>query len=209
MPQFWFGVFDYFSGPSFYDNYTYQCFNVLFASWPIMIYSIFDQEVQTQDLVKNQMNYYDVGMKATLFNPTVFVAWCCNATAQSMIITYFAIFSCESTFSNTSGQNLEFWITGVMIFQMVVIVSNVKVLIISTEYSQGSILMTVFSILLYAPYRSNYSYFVALLISTNLSYASGQLYNDIYEITTTANFHLGCILIVCTTSLLDLGVQWW
>lgn len=59
-----------------------------------MIYSIFDQEFADQDLVKNQMHYYDIGMKSTLFNIPIFCYWFMNATAQSIVITYFSVYSC-------------------------------------------------------------------------------------------------------------------
>ena len=37
-------MFDIFSGQTLYDAYLYQLFNLFYASMPIVIYAVFDEE---------------------------------------------------------------------------------------------------------------------------------------------------------------------
>jgi phospholipid-transporting ATPase len=50
MPFFWFGIFSAFSGQIIYNNWMYQVFNVIFAAFPIMVYAIFDKELDYYEL---------------------------------------------------------------------------------------------------------------------------------------------------------------
>lgn len=36
------GYFSFFSGIALYNDLLYQCFNLFFTSWPIIIFSIYD-----------------------------------------------------------------------------------------------------------------------------------------------------------------------
>lgn len=105
------------------------------------------------------MNYYDIGMKSVLFNRTVFWLWFLNSTTQSLIVTFFCIQAIEVNFDSSTGKPLTFWTIGVMILGMVVVMSNMKVMIISTEYSIGLILLVGLSLMLYL---------IALVMSTNI-----------------------------------------
>lgn len=44
LPQFWFGFVNGFSSANIYDPWVYQLYNVIFTSFPIIIYAIFDQQ---------------------------------------------------------------------------------------------------------------------------------------------------------------------
>lgn len=44
MPQFWFGFANNFSSATIYDPWVYQLYNVLFTSFPIIVYAIYDQQ---------------------------------------------------------------------------------------------------------------------------------------------------------------------
>ena len=59
---------------------------------------------------------------------------------------------------------MNFWTTGMMILGMIVVISNFKVLIISNEYSTGSILVTLMGVILYL---------IAVVMSTNIQYPTG------------------------------------
>jgi len=45
MPQFWYAFQNFFAGQTLYDSYAYQLFNVIYASLPIVIYAVFDEEI--------------------------------------------------------------------------------------------------------------------------------------------------------------------
>lgn len=44
MPLFFYGFKNAFSGQSLYENWIYQMYNILFTSFPIIWYAIYDLE---------------------------------------------------------------------------------------------------------------------------------------------------------------------
>ena len=71
MPLFFYGIFSAFSGQILYNEWTYQLFNVSYASIPIMVYAIFDKDKKYNKLEQNP-ELYNIGLKGKLFSPTVF-----------------------------------------------------------------------------------------------------------------------------------------
>lgn len=86
-----------------------------------------------------------------------------------------------------------------MVFGLVVLISNLKVLMISSDHSVGSVSIIVVSIVIYM---------IALLMSTNIQYSSGNIFNELEAVMTTANLHIGNILVLGMTSLMDMAVEW-
>jgi magnesium-transporting ATPase (P-type) len=64
LPQFWYGALSTFSAQSLYDAFIYQLFNILYASMPIIIYAVFDEEHKPDILVQNNNNYYIQGLQS-------------------------------------------------------------------------------------------------------------------------------------------------
>lgn len=50
-------MFDMFSGQTLYDAYLYQMFNLFYASMPIVIYAVFDEEYSSNFLDKAPSAY--------------------------------------------------------------------------------------------------------------------------------------------------------
>lgn len=50
-------MFDMFSGQTLYDAYLYQMFNLFYASMPIVIYAVFDEEYCSNFLDKAPSAY--------------------------------------------------------------------------------------------------------------------------------------------------------
>lgn len=44
-----FGGFSYFSGVVIFNVYLYELYNVIFTSWPIIIWAVFDERNNLQD----------------------------------------------------------------------------------------------------------------------------------------------------------------
>ncbi|EGR30728.1 phospholipid-translocating p-type flippase family protein, putative [Ichthyophthirius multifiliis] len=164
LPQFWFAIENAFSGQTLYDSYIYQLFNVVYASLPIIIYAVFDEQYEYKVLVANKKNYYLQGIKRifqllimyliflnldSLFNRTVFWSWFLNAVWQSVIICFFSFYSLEYTFGNQKGYSLNFWSSGTMVFSLAVLNANIKVIIISSDHSFASLFFNFGSIVVY------------------------------------------------------------
>ena len=135
MPQFWYGTLSVFSAQSLYDSFLYQLYNILYASMPIIIYAVFDEEYRPQILVNNQPNYYAQGLNDTLFNSKIFFLWVLNGVWQAAIICYFASYINFCSFVSIDGYTSHVWANGTMLFGLVVLVCNFKILIFSNTHT--------------------------------------------------------------------------
>lgn len=105
----------------------------------------------------------------------------------------------EMNFITPEGNLCNFYISGAMIFGMVVMISNIKVLIISYDHTIGS---TFFNL------GSQLFYLICIVAITNIDYKGNQLYKEFKTLFSSANFHVGNILILGFTSLIDLAISW-
>lgn len=91
VPQFWFGIQNYFSGQTLYESVNYQMFNIFFTSSPIILYALFER--QTSDgLLLREPNFYRPGPLNLLFNNFRFLQWFFWAATQAGLLVYFAYF---------------------------------------------------------------------------------------------------------------------
>jgi magnesium-transporting ATPase (P-type) len=67
-----FGAFSYFSGVVIFNVYLYELFNVLYSSWPIIIYAVFDEEYTVKESEK-YLDLYAPGIHNEAFNQSVFL----------------------------------------------------------------------------------------------------------------------------------------
>jgi len=77
------------SGTILYDPFIFQFFNVFYAAIPIIIFAVFDQELDSQFLEKNP-EYYTPGLKDNYFNFQIFWGWFGSAVTQSIFIALIA-----------------------------------------------------------------------------------------------------------------------
>jgi phospholipid-transporting ATPase len=85
MPHFWFGIISYFSGQSLYDPWIYQLFNIIFASFPIIWFGIYDKEV-SYDILVSDYRYYTQGIIGKLFHSLRFWKWIVYGILQALVI---------------------------------------------------------------------------------------------------------------------------
>ena len=71
------------------------------------------------------------------------------ASFYGLMIVVLSFLSLEDSFCDKEGKNLFFWGSGIMVFGMVVIVSNIKIFVISHTLSAGSISLILLSIFLF------------------------------------------------------------
>ncbi|EGR32840.1 phospholipid-translocating p-type flippase family protein, putative [Ichthyophthirius multifiliis] len=222
MPQFWYGWTSLFSGQTLYNSFIYQLFNIFFSSVPIMVFAVWDYEYEDYVLQQNKRkNYYLQGIKNQLFNPKVFWIWFVSACVQGGIIFVISFFSMESNFiDQENGYQQWFWASGTMVFGLVVVISNLKVLIISNNHSIGSIFFNIFSLLAYLA-----TWGIATNMETTEQTQITDLYNTLQQqkqqyilyfqsfdikqkrMFKTLNFHLGNILAITVTSFFDWAIS--
>ena len=142
MAQFWWGITNYFSGQTLYEGMHYQMFNVVYTSFPIIIYAIFDKE--TTDF--NQLSFpklYEMGPKRQMFNNKTFLTMFGVGAFESALIVIFSQSMMDHNWEMPNGNNFGFWVFGMVVFFGVSMLSNIK---IATFTNTWSILNIVFLI---------------------------------------------------------------
>jgi phospholipid-transporting ATPase len=89
MPQFWYGILSVFSGQTFYEQWLYQSYNLVFTGLPNIWYAIFDQEKPREELRSNPAIYYKgVGQENKLFDRRTFWRFNFYACFKALFIVY-------------------------------------------------------------------------------------------------------------------------
>ena len=191
MPHFWFGIISYFSGQSLYDPWIYQLFNILFSSFPIIWFGIYDKEV-SYDILVSDYRYYTQGIIGKLFHSLRFWKWIIYGILQALIIFVYSFLGCYLIEKTGMNQSLES--VGSIIYSNVVLIANIKILLTTCTHSFISFGLFIFSII---------SYFIILVISSlSLNFYD---FNNSYMLFKDPNFYLCSFINIIVCICMDLG----
>lgn len=119
FPVILYGFYSGFSGQMFYETIFTQTFNLIFTSWPIIVYSTWDQEHPKEIMVKNPQ-LYKAGINNEYFSTKVFFKWTMIGFIQSAVILLVTMFSIEFVEDIWHGQTTDIWTMGMMVYGAVV-----------------------------------------------------------------------------------------
>ncbi|KRX01550.1 P-type ATPase, cytoplasmic domain N [Pseudocohnilembus persalinus] len=185
VPQFWYGWVNFFAGQTLYDSYIYQVYNVFYTSMPIMLYAVLDLEYSPSQLWQNKLNYYLPGLKHQTYNNFVFWKWFFLGIIQAGFVFLVCFYSINNNFVDDQGRTLSFWAGGQMVFGIVVVIVNLKILIISFDHT---------FLTLFFNFGSQFLFLVTLIVCNYLE--SSELYYQIKQTLGSWNYHWGNILLV-------------
>ena len=140
LPQFWYGMFNIFSGQTLYEKFLYQFYNLFYTSLPIVMYAVFDREF-SGSLLEKKPEMYIQGIKRELFNVRKFISWVSIGTIQALMICLIGTYMMTYTFLNEKGNTDGFWSMGMQVFTNTIIIANIKVLNISNLHSPASVIV--------------------------------------------------------------------
>ncbi|KAI9485043.1 hypothetical protein BDB00DRAFT_773719 [Zychaea mexicana] len=115
LTQFWYTIFNGFSGQTLYESWTMSCFNVIFTILPPMVIGIFDQFAAAR-LLDKYPQMYMLGQSNEFFNQKRFWGWILNAVYHSALLFFIgmAAFMNDADFEN--GWTGGHWWVGTTIF---------------------------------------------------------------------------------------------
>ncbi|KAF7729967.1 hypothetical protein EC973_003380 [Apophysomyces ossiformis] len=94
--QFWFAVFNGFSGQTLYESWTIMFFNVVFTILPPMAMGVLDQ-FSCEKLLYKYPQLYTLGQNNEFFNQKRFWGWILNAIYHSTALVLFMMINCFET----------------------------------------------------------------------------------------------------------------
>jgi phospholipid-transporting ATPase len=94
MPQLWFGFNNHFSSATIYDPWIYQLYNVVYTSFPIIVFAIFDQQHSKAKSVR-EPHLYKLGLNNELFNLNSIMIWFASPIIYACFLAYLNYYSLE------------------------------------------------------------------------------------------------------------------
>ena len=135
FPQWWWGITNFFSGQTLYEKYHYQLYNVVYTSFPIIVYAVWDQEFSSEQFFLERPLLYSKGPKRELFNNIRFVFWFVVATIEAALIVMISLELIDMDWTNEEGTALGFWVFGMVVFSSVCLLVNIKIFAFSNTFS--------------------------------------------------------------------------
>jgi hypothetical protein len=125
ITQFWYCLFNQFTGQSLYEQWTLAAYNVFFTALPVVIVGIFERPVLDTDNIHKFPKLYSAGLRDELLNMRVFAQWMFNAIFHSAII-YFAVMYLWDARIGKNGMPVGLDGVGVTMYATVIVVVNFK-----------------------------------------------------------------------------------
>jgi len=190
ITQFWFAIFNGWSGQTFYEKFTLTAYNIVWTFFPILMLGIFDKDVDDQMVLKHP-KLYETGPKKYYFNFKLFWGWVANAIFQSLILYGFVALT--FTHSNTfhSGRAIDLFTLGTVSYTCVVLTVNLKLALeirywtwVNHLFLWGSIVAYIVWLLVYGVFFQN-----------DTVDAGSDIYYSIYHLFTTPLFWFTIIIV--------------
>ena len=127
--QFWFCLFNGFSGQTLYDQWSLAVYNVIFTSWPVMVLAVLDRDVEPKRLLSMDQfpDLYSDGLTNRLFNTKNFWIYVFNAIFHSALCFFIPMLSYRVSENLPNGLDTGISSLGVLCYSVVVMVVSIKV----------------------------------------------------------------------------------
>jgi phospholipid-translocating ATPase len=129
LPQYFLNVISHFSGQKLYHDALYQTYNVFFTALPVLFFGIFDQDVSKEcSLACPEL--YQLGQERHYFNNVIFIQWIVNGIWHAIVVFFVPYYTfAEGAIASPDGKAPDLWLLGTIVFFMVMVVVNLKILI--------------------------------------------------------------------------------
>lgn len=124
--QFWYCIFNYFSGESLYEGLTFALYNVLFTSLPCIVLGVFDRDVLSTDSIHQFPGIYKFGIEGRGLSVPLFVRWVMEGLASSVGIFFLVISGANPGIIN-NGYVLGEADVGLIIYTAVIVLTTVRI----------------------------------------------------------------------------------
>eukprot|EP00003_Mantamonas_plastica_P029366 TRINITY_DN6933_c0_g1_i2.p1 TRINITY_DN6933_c0_g1~~TRINITY_DN6933_c0_g1_i2.p1 ORF type:complete len:1034 (-),score=367.37 TRINITY_DN6933_c0_g1_i2:110-3211(-) len=133
FPQFWFSIYNGWTGQTLYDSYLLAAFNIFFTSFPIFVYGFIEQDLSAETLKKYPYAYREL-QTGKHFNFKSMTIWMLTAIFHSVILFYttFYVFDINDVI-RADGLSVGMWTMGTLTCTYGVVTVTMK-LMLNTHY---------------------------------------------------------------------------
>ncbi|KAJ2163162.1 aminophospholipid translocase [Coemansia sp. RSA 552] len=167
ITQFWFAIFNVFSGQTVYESWSITFYTVFFTVMPPFAIGVFDQFLNARSLDRYP-EMYKMGQKGVFFNVRSFWGWAINAFYHSLILFFLGtaiLFHSMERDGIIGGQ----WVYGVIIYTAVLTTVLMKAALITNMWTKWTVFAIPGSLALWFVFLPIYS-IVAPKFSTSTEY---------------------------------------
>jgi len=157
LGHFWFNFYDAFSGQKYYTEGAIQMFNLLYTSIPIILFAVYDRDINIKSVFKNPQ-LYKACINNDYFSDYVFWGWIATAFFESVWIAVLPLYHLSNS-SPEFGTLDSFWQAGALAYTVVIFVCNFKLFFIQTQF--------------------HWIHALAIILSISLWFASAFFINDV------------------------------
>jgi magnesium-transporting ATPase (P-type) len=144
VSMWWFNMFCGWSGQKFFSEGPIQMFNLLFTAIPILLYAIYDRDMDYESVLAFPRIYASRDKRNAHFNTNIFWAWVCSALVESCVITSLSVLFMAG--AGSLGYNETFWTSGTVAYTLVVLIVNLKLFSIQSSLHWMTFLTVLLSI---------------------------------------------------------------
>lgn len=126
----------------------YQGWNLAFTAFPIMWWSVCDLEHEKQVFL-DKPKLYEIGLQNQCFNTKIFFQDISQAVVNAYLISAACFYGEDGQVVNRFGRNGSFWVDGTMVYTVIVVVCNLKILHKSNNHTWITYFLIFGSILFY------------------------------------------------------------
>ena len=108
MTQFWFCMFNMFTGQTLHDSWALAMYNLAFTAFPIMVLAIFDRDVEAPRMLSKEQfpELYEDGIKNRLFNTVEFWKYTLTALMHSLFCFFIPLLCWDSLSEPDTGREV-------------------------------------------------------------------------------------------------------
>lgn len=186
--QFWFTIFNGWSGQTFFERTTLTAYNIAWTLLPVVAVGVFDQDLTDKFLFEHPQ-LYQVGIRKYYFNFKVFWGWVLNALFHSLICFGFVALTFMHSLPYQNGRAIDLFSMGSVSFTCVVITVTLK-LGLETRFWTWVNHFTVWgSIIVYAIWLMVYGVFYE---GTSMG---SELYRVVFELYLSPYYYFSIIMV--------------
>jgi magnesium-transporting ATPase (P-type) len=118
-----------------YEPFIYQLFNIVFTGLPIVLYGLFDYEVEKKTfLATGNHTLYAIGLTNALFTLRVFQMWVLAGCAQALFVFLTAFLANQAAPCDSSGRMYDFWPGGQNVYMVCIFMASFTILLMHHRY---------------------------------------------------------------------------
>ncbi|KAJ2370861.1 aminophospholipid translocase [Coemansia sp. RSA 2610] len=199
ITQFWFAIFNVFSGQTVYESWSITFYTVFFTVMPPFAIGVFDQFLSARSLDRYP-EMYKMGQTGVFFNVRAFWGWAINAFYHSLILFFLGtaiLFNDIEHDGLVGGQ----WVYGVIIYTAVLTTVLLKAALITNMWTKWTVLAIPGSLALWFAFLPVYAV-VAPKFRTSTEYQG-----IVVHVYANARFWLTVVLLAVLCMVRDYGYK--